>query len=317
MSYLYAPVGRAALYSPLGVTPPVRIPRPEFGPGMMQRFRDVPLPQGELYKIGPTLLFKPGGSSVTVSRQWFESPAGLATQRWISGSAEARGGLTYWSYMLKCYQDRPLFKADCAKTYKGWGFTGLAGAPLRALEGKIPIYRAKHPKTGEMWGIYTRWEQGKIIITWQRIPVDPWYLKLLAGLFEIIVDVIKTIQGLIDFLAKAACVLMKPAMMALAAYVGGPAMVMGPPPAMPEGMSDEEYNHIKKGWAQIEQARVKKSDLRKLYETGANSVATSIANSVSKVFCGTPTVVPPPTTTNWALIGGLGLIGAALYLRSR
>lgn len=299
----------------LGVTapPPGGYTRPGNIPPLTKK-ADVLIFKGPRLLLGPFNLPANSTSKFEISQDRFNRNLNL--QRWIGiklgAIADKYKGLQY----------SPQFGWMFKKKYKTWSVN--KELPLNVWKGEYPIVKTKNELDGEWWGLYLKFKNNAVEVTWKKVPRS-WFSKIWDAIVAVVSAIVKTIGQLFDFLGKVACALMKPAMMAAAAYItGGAALAPGSkPPTKPAGMSDEEYQMLLKGQKQLAKSGVKKSTLDKIKETGSNTLASQLADNVSAALCGQNTVPLPPETlgtpwykkpTTWGIIGaGILVVGGGAY----
>ncbi len=313
---------------------------------------DWPLPDGPRLMLGPLNFSATKTTHLTITQQWFGSRKGLPTQKYIGKML----GQVMEKWKAPCRTNMPALQwmtgGGCRKDYKGWSVNQQM--PLNLWRGKYPIAvirpeaspeQLEQAKTDQElgrqigclyrpdgtliacrrfkpWGLYARFEQGAIHLTFKTI--DQGLFDRIFGLVaavtgKLITSAIDVLEYAFDLMKSLACMAAGPAMQQLMAYATGK-ISLGLPPTKPSGMSAEEYAHQKKGWDAVTQAGISNADIAKLRKGASSALVTDISNKVSKAFCGGSDVLTDDTSTglpSWVLpaaaVAGVGL--AAFLLR--
>jgi len=184
-------------------------------------------------------------------------------------------------------------------SWKGWGFPD--GAPKKMLEGKAPVLKVKHYSTGERWGLYLKWEHDTITVTVKPNPPDFWD-KLWKFVKELVMIVVKTVEGMFDVLKGAMCLLAKQKMAAIGQAAAGKTALT----------PDQKNELLRLG--------VGKQQLDLITTGGAtltSAMATAIATQISTALCGADAPPPGPKESSFptALVLAGGLVAALVVFK--
>lgn len=194
-----------------GVTPAEMVPLtpsvgPAYGGGQQAALPAEFRAGGELVKIGPfrTSLGRltEGGEVMTITDRMLDNPAAFAIQQdaMVQVMQMSKGRCAgFGAYMFpgQCWGDAP---------YKGLRFT--KGYPLfpPILDGKLALWRYKHPVSGKDFGIFMEVTEDEDVGHYYRFTTreikKSWYERLWDFIKELVVDIIKFIGNAIRDIAQ-------------------------------------------------------------------------------------------------------------------